>query len=216
MKSIKLKLFCFFAVLCVSFQGGVKAQSKACSPIARTVADLVIDEAMKYIGTPYRWGGKTPKGFDCAGFTRFIYSKFGVELAPSAAPQYKAGKLLKTNEICKGDLVFYGGRGSSKSIGHVGIVTSVDDKGFYFIHSATSTGITISHSTEPYYKKRYIGACRVTHKVALDIPANENDVSSMQSMETPVWFVIPDGNVRFNATNGLWSFAEIAYGHSRQ
>ena len=158
-----------------------------------TVADMVIDEAMKYIGIPYRWGGKTPKGFDCAGFTRFIYSKFGVLLAPSAAPQYKAGPSLKNEDIQKGDLVFYGGRGGSKSIGHVGIVTSVDDKGFYFIHSATSTGITISHSTEPYYKSRYKGACRVVDLVVSNLPANDSAAHSA----TPVYRQVIFGDTHF-------------------
>jgi len=141
-----------------------------------SVADLVIEEAMKYIGIPYRWGGKSPKGFDCAGFTRFIYGKFGITLAPSAAPQYKVGKLLKNSEIRKGDLVFYGGRGgSNKSIGHVGIVTSVDENGFRFIHSATSSGICISNSNEAYYKKRFVGACRVVDQVISNLPAYIED-----------------------------------------
>ncbi len=150
------------------------AQLPLLRPTADIAADKVIDEAMRYLGTPYHWGGKTPKGFDCAGFTRFIYGKFGVELAPSAAPQYRAGKKVKDTEIKKGDLVFYGGRGNSKSIGHVGIVTSVDANGFKFIHSATSTGITISSSNEPYYKKRYVGACRVVDLVTSNLPANDS------------------------------------------
>lgn len=124
-------------------------------------ADTVINEAMKYIGVPYKWGGKTPKGFDCAGFTRFIYGKFGVSLASSAAPQYKVGTKVKKDEIGRGDLVFYGGRRHTKTIGHVGIVTSVEPDGsFNFIH-ASSTGIRITSSKEPYYAKRYIGACRL-------------------------------------------------------
>lgn len=144
-------------------------------PGVKTVADLVIEEAQKYLGIPYKWGGSSPKGFDCAGFTRFIYAKFGVELARSAAPQYKLGKPLKTDEIRKGDLVFYGGRHNSKSIGHVGIVVDVNSDGFTFIHSATSTGISISRSSEPYYRSRYIGACRVVDKVTSNMPANDDD-----------------------------------------
>lgn len=151
----------------------LRAQTPLRPSPAVTVADMVIDEAMKYIGIPYRWGGKSPKGFDCAGFTRYIYNKFGLELAPSAAPQYKAGSILKNNQIKKGDLVFYAGRSGSKAIGHVGIVTSVDGNGFYFIHSATSTGITVSHSSEPYYKKRYVGACRVVDRIVSNLPAND-------------------------------------------
>lgn len=158
------------------------AQTPPYRPGVSSVADIVVEEAMRYLGTPYRWGGKTPKGFDCAGFTRYIYGKFEVQLPPSAGPQYRVGQKLKVSEIRKGDLVFYGGRGSSKSIGHVGLVTSVDKNGFYFIHSATSTGITITHSNEAYYKKRYIGACRVSHLVVSNLPAVNDD-----TLSTPVY-----------------------------
>ena len=117
---------------------------------------------MKYLGTPYRWAGKTPKGFDCAGFTRFIYGKFGVLLAPSAGGQYRQCKKVESDTLKVGDLVFYGGRKHSKVVGHVGIVTEVNDDGtFRFIHSSTQSGICITYSKEPYYRKRYIGACRI-------------------------------------------------------
>ena len=169
-KAFKILLLLFL----LSFSTLSQAQVSLYRSPSATVADMVIDEAMKYIGIPYRWGGKSPKGFDCAGFTRYIYNKFGLELAPSAAPQYKAGSILKNDQIKKGDLVFYAGRSGSKAIGHVGIVTSVSDNGFYFIHSATSTGITVSHSSEPYYKKRYVGACRVVDRIVSNLPANDS------------------------------------------
>ena len=172
MSTILRRIFLFLCIL-LSITSGLRAQSIYRLPGTVTVADMVIDEAMKYLGTPYRWGGKNPKGFDCAGFTRYIYSKFGVELAPSAAPQYRIGTVLKTEEICKGDLVFYAGRSGSKHIGHVGIVTTVNENGFEFIHAQTSTGVAISSSREPYYANRYIGACRVVDLVTSNIPANE-------------------------------------------
>lgn len=183
MNSILKKSIVVLFLICMVTCGRMSAQSLLLRPDAPTVADLVIEEAMRYIGIPYRWGGGSPKGFDCAGFTRFIYGKFGVELAPSAAPQYRVGKAVETSEIQKGDLVFYGGRHGSKSIGHVGIVTSIDENGFNFIHSATSTGITISHSSEPYYRSRYIGACRVVDQIVSNMPAND----SAARKETPVY-----------------------------
>lgn len=124
--------------------------------------DTLIAESMKYLGTPYRWAGKTPKGFDCAGFTRYIYSRFGVVLAPSAGGQYRMCKKVEDGVLKVGDLVFYGGRKHTKAVGHVGIVTEVNDDGsFRFIHSATTTGICITSSKAPYYRRRYIGACRI-------------------------------------------------------
>lgn len=124
--------------------------------------DTLMAESMKYLGTPYRWAGKTPKGFDCAGFTRYIYGKFGVTLAPSAGGQYRMCKKVDGDSLKVGDLVFYGGRHNLKAVGHVGIITEVNDDGsFRFIHSATTTGICITSSKAPYYKKRYIGVCRI-------------------------------------------------------
>ncbi|MBO4752726.1 MAG: C40 family peptidase [Bacteroidales bacterium] len=133
-------------------------------PRVANLAATVIGEAMKYIGTPYRWGGKTPAGFDCAGFTRYVYSRFGLTLSPSAPSQSREGVRLKKDEIAPGDLVFYAGSRNGKSIGHVGLVTEVATDEFKFIH-ASNTGVRVSSSNEPYYKMRYICACRVIDKV---------------------------------------------------
>ena len=66
----------FFALLVFSAITMAPTAAKAeIQQSVRTSADMVIDEANRYLGTPYRWGGKTPEGFDCAGFTRFIYLK---------------------------------------------------------------------------------------------------------------------------------------------
>lgn len=143
------------------------------------IADKLIEEAEKHLGKPYHWGGKGPKSFDCAGFTRFVYGKFGVELPPSAASQYRVGKVLKNNEIRRGDLVFYAGRRGGKSIGHVGLVTLVTDDGFLFIHAATSSGVTVSSSHEAYYSRRYIGACRVIDKIPQCTVDTKDTVSSV-------------------------------------
>lgn len=172
MKRLRLILL---PILLLIFSAPLRSQEPA--PQQRIEADSVIAEAMKYLGTPYKWGGKTPKGFDCAGFVRYIYGKFGVQLPPSAAPQYKMGSAVDKEELAIGDLVFFGGRHKSKIIGHVGIVTDVHDGEFVFIHSATSTGITLTSSTEPYYKKRYIGACRIIG--GEEAPATDTILSPM-------------------------------------
>lgn len=133
---------------------------------AQVSADAVISTAKQYLGTPYRSGGNTPRGFCCSGFTRFVFGKFGYNLNGSAPGQYSHGRSVSSSELQPGDLVFFGGRRNSKSIGHVGIVTEADNaKGtFKFIHSATSSGICISSSAEPYYKGRYVGARRILDK----------------------------------------------------
>ena len=156
---MKKQLFICLSLLLL--QGSLLHGQTAVPDTCITV-DSLISESMKYLGIPYRWAGKTPKGFDCAGFTRYIYGKFGVTLAPSAGGQHKMCKKVDDDSLKVGDLVFYGGRKHTKAVGHVGIITEVNDDGtFRFIHSSTQSGICLTYSKEAYYKKRYIGACRI-------------------------------------------------------
>ena len=127
-------------------------------------ADLLIEEAKKHLGKPYHYGGKGPKAFDCAGFARYVYMKFGFTLPGGSIPQYRLGRSVKEcKKLQKGDLVFFQGRSGTGGVGHTGIVTEVDTTTgvFRFIHAATSTGVIYSYSTEAYYAKRYIGARRL-------------------------------------------------------
>lgn len=127
-------------------------------------ADLLIAEARRHLGAPYHYGGKGPRSFDCAGFARFCYLKFGITLPPSSGAQYGVGHRIKDRKkLQRGDLVFFQGRSGSGGVGHTGIVTEVDTATgvFRFIHAATSTGVIHSYSTEAYYARRYIGATRL-------------------------------------------------------
>ena len=126
------------------------------------ISDL-LGPAATFIGTHYRSGGKKPGGFDCSGFTSYIFSQFGISLNASSRSQYTQGQEIPTDQLRPGDLVFFSGRAvSHKRVGHVGIVTEICSDGtFKFIHSACSKGVVISHSQEPYYSRRYIGARRV-------------------------------------------------------
>lgn len=130
-----------------------------------TLADSIVEYAKRFIGTPYVYAGKGPNKFDCSGFTAFVFRHFGYELRASAKGQLDDGwkVLTKPDELRPGDLVFYGGRGKTREIGHVGIVVSNDPvrHRFSFIHASVKIGVTISVSTESYYYPRYITACRI-------------------------------------------------------
>lgn len=127
--------------------------------------DGLLDTAFKYIGVRYRSGMSGPNGFDCSGFTSFVYRQHGLQLTHSSRAQYNEGEHINDiAQLQKGDLVFFGGsRGGHSSIGHVGIVTEVDParRSFKFIHASTSSGIKVDSSLDPYYTSRYVGACRV-------------------------------------------------------
>ncbi len=123
----------------------------------------ILDYAQSFRGVPYRYGKMSPSGFDCSGFTSYVFKRFGINLHRTSRAQINNGERVSRDELQPGDLVFFNGRrASGRRIGHVGIVLQVnDDNTFKFIHAATRTGITVSNSTESYYRKRYVGACRV-------------------------------------------------------
>ena len=127
------------------------------------VRDSLVRYAKTLINTPYRSGSKGPSGFDCSGFTGYVYSKFGMPLKSSSGSQVNDGEEVGVEQLKKGDLVFFKGRNSKKSrIGHVGIFLSRNDDGsFNFIHSANGSGVCISNSNEPYYSRRFVTACSV-------------------------------------------------------
>lgn len=134
------------------------------SSASETTSDKVIAYARKFLGTPYKLGASGPSRFDCSGFTTYVYKHFGYTITPYTGTQFREGRPVHGySELQKGDLVFFGKRGSVRDIGHVGIVVSIDyNRGsFRFIHASTSGGVTESDSTQPYYMMRYIGARRI-------------------------------------------------------
>lgn len=112
--------------------------------------------AFSQIGTLYRSGGTDPgTGFDCSGFTTWVYKKLGVNLPRSSREQFLEGKVIAKSQLKKGDLVFFG---SKHRITHVGIYLE-DNK---FIHSSSSGDtVKISSLDEPTWERKYSGARRV-------------------------------------------------------
>ena len=123
----------------------------------------LMDEAFSLIGTRYRSGASGPGGFDCSGFTSYLYKQMGIDLNRSSRGQYTQGEAVASSNLQTGDLVFFTSPRSGKGIGHVGIVVDYDpmNGNFSFIH-ASIKGVKVSQSTEPYYSRRYVGARRIT------------------------------------------------------
>lgn len=139
-----------------------KEQTPATVP--ETLSDQVIAYARTFLGVPYKLGATGPKSFDCSGFTSYVYKHFGYKITAYSGAQFNEGREVKSYaDLQKGDLVFFGKRGSVRNIGHVGMISEIDEeKGtFRFIHASTSGGVKESDFNHPYFMMRYIGARRI-------------------------------------------------------
>lgn len=139
------------------------------NPVAE-IYEQLIKEAVRLIGTPYRPGSSSLRGFDCSGFTFFVFKKLGIELNRSSRGQLHNGEKVSKSEVQPGDLVFFNGSAMSntRSIGHVGMVLSNDGKGnIVFIHSARGGVQRTNLAKSPFYQQRYVAARRIKE---LDTP----------------------------------------------
>jgi len=131
--------------------GTVKEETPEIEVPSSASSNAVIAYASKFLGTPYLWGGTTPSGFDCSGFTQYVYRHFGVSLGRTTKNQIKDGVAVSRDKLQPGDLVFYGKNGIPS---HMGIYIG---NGKY-IH-APQTGDVVKISS--YTRKDYITARRV-------------------------------------------------------
>lgn len=163
---------------------------------ASQVADLIIEEAKKHIGTPYRYGARGPKAFDCSGFTSYVYRQLGIELSRSSKDQARDGRPVEGTyaDMQKGDIIIFGARASRKSIGHVGIFIEMtpDGQDFTFIHAATHGGVTVSHIKEEYYSVRFLGARRILPDFDIEVPESEVEPIDFEAVYGNVFLPIKD------------------------
>jgi cell wall-associated NlpC family hydrolase len=111
----------------------------------------VVGIAMRYLGTPYVWGGASPGGFDCSGFVMYVFSQIGVSLPHNAAAQYGYGAPVSRDALQPGDLVFFDG------LGHVGIYVG----GGSFIHAPHTGDVVKVSSLSGWYSSTFVGARRL-------------------------------------------------------
>ncbi len=111
----------------------------------------VVGIAMRYLGTPYVWGGASPAGFDCSGFVMYVFAQVGVSLPHNAAAQYGYGMPVSMGQLQPGDLVFFNG------LGHDGIYIG----GGQFIHSPHTGDVVKISSLTGWYSSTFVGARRL-------------------------------------------------------
>lgn len=142
---------------------GQAAAPEIAAPATGELGEDIVRTALQYLGAKYRAGQSSPNGFDCSGFTSYVYKQENINLLRSSRSQYTMGTPInEIGNLQKGDLVFFGSSRSSRTVGHVGIVTDVDPETnrFKFVH-ASRTGVKVDDSDSQYYSRRYIGARRI-------------------------------------------------------
>ena len=125
---------------------------------SKVTGEEIVSYAKQYLGYKYVSGGASPsKGFDCSGFTQYIYKNFGISINRNSKEQIKNGKSVEKNDLQLGDLVVFNDN-SNKTIGHVGIYIGSGN----FIHASNpSDGVKITSLSTSYYLTRYVGARRL-------------------------------------------------------
>jgi len=146
--------------------GGSGLAALTANPFAANLQSLapsaaggkIAQAATHFLGSPYVWGGQSPTGFDCTGFTWYAAKQAGINLPlHDLAGQMAAGQHVDQSNLQPGDLVFFQNT-YQPGLSHVGIALG----GGRFIHAASETqGVIVSRLDEPYYAQRYVGATRV-------------------------------------------------------
>lgn len=144
-------------------------KSKSTSTSSSSKTSEIVSYAKKFLGVPYVYGGASPSGFDCSGFTMYVYNHFGISMRHGAQAQATLGKAVSTDKSSKssllnnlkaGDLVFFLDYETMDEIGHCGIYIGDGN----FIHASSGSGYCVKiNSLLPgeYYNTRYCAARRI-------------------------------------------------------
>lgn len=125
------------------------------STLSTLRAEAIVASALTLRGVPYRNGGSDPSGFDCSGFTQYVFEQHGVALPREVREQFEQGLRVR-GRVAAGDLVFFAT--TSKQASHVGILMNDDE----FIHAPSSRGVVrVERVSTEYWARRLVGVRRV-------------------------------------------------------
>jgi cell wall-associated NlpC family hydrolase len=136
----------------------LSAQKSGSYSIYGNTQEKLLMEIIKFLKTPYKYGGNSMYGIDCSAFTQNVYrNTFSYSLLRSAREQYTQGSIISNrNNLKFGDLIFFNTRTRVKP-GHVGIY--IGDN--YFAHASSRYGVRVSSLDEDYYARKYMGGRRI-------------------------------------------------------
>lgn len=126
-------------------------------PASGAAATALVATALELLGVPYQDGGTTSDGFDCSGFTQYVFAQHGLFLPREVRDQFTAGRPVGRGAVEAGDLLFF--ETAARGPSHVGIALGGDT----FVHAPSSTGVVrVERYTAAYWARRFVGARRVT------------------------------------------------------
>jgi LysM repeat protein len=168
------------------------------------VSEAAVKFAKKYIGVPYRHGGKSPRGFDCSGFTMYVMGHFGHKLSPVATYQAYDGRKIARENIKAGDiLLFKSYNVKAKRIGHAAMAVSNKDGIVTFIHAAPS-GIRLETLSSKFFDIRFVCARRIftkddTLKTIIKSTTYAKDTALVNfqtnsKIDTSAYYIVKDGD----------------------
>lgn len=132
--------------------GGSTAATTTTSSNTSSGGSGIISTATSVVGSPYQWGGTTPRGFDCSGFINYAFNQNGQDIPRTVSGMWSAGTTVASPQA--GDIVFFETRSGPS---HAGIYLGNNE----FVHAGSSTGVTVSSMSNPYWSSTYMGAKRL-------------------------------------------------------
>lgn len=125
-------------------------------------AKMLLKYAETLLGTPYKNTGNTPAGFDCSGFTHYVFKQNGILIPQGSSEQIKVGNFVDKCKAQAGDIVVFTGTNlSQRTPGHVGIVMKNENCLLTFIHASSNGGVKISTTEDGHYQERFLQVRRV-------------------------------------------------------
>ncbi len=141
-------------VLVMALASGCAGKPSSAPPPA-AIGSKAADQALSMLGKPYRYGGNTPRGFDCSGLVQYSYLRAGVRLPRTTKSQRRHSRPVSLKKLRRGDLLFFNQEGKRSS--HVGIYIGNQR----FVHAPSSgKRVNIASLLNPYWRKHLAGARR--------------------------------------------------------
>ncbi|WP_252723218.1 C40 family peptidase [Pseudotamlana agarivorans] len=138
-----------------------KEKSSSAKKSSKSQADYIIDYALQFKGTRYKWGGTTKSGMDCSGLVFESFRSYDILLPRISRDMAKKGSKISLKKVNTGDLLFFKTGGRRNSINHVGLITAVKNNDIEFIHATSSRGVIVSHLNEKYWLNAFEEARRI-------------------------------------------------------